>query len=92
MDGLLEAYQKHADHCLEMAERAPDDLMRGWFCGMARSFAMESRLMLNARSALSESRELLERANDLLARRRSGVRSHLPVAPSRATDAPDQRT
>jgi hypothetical protein len=67
MADVLDWYRRHRDHCLVLAEAAPDDRTRASLFRIARQFEIESRLMI---SANLESRELLERI--------SSVRSRMP--------------
>ena len=93
MSDPLETYEEHIDHCFSLAEKAPDDLMRARFLYLARLFEIEHRLIHRARSNLSESRKLLERAGAILAKTpTAAVETPLPVQPFRGTDGQGLRT
>lgn len=85
MDDPLERYQKHIDHCFELAERAPDDQMRARFLRIARLFEIEARLLVSSMSNLAESQELLARSAAALSQQAAAVQAPLTVRPYRAT-------
>jgi hypothetical protein len=92
MTNLLDTYQKHSDHCLALAEVVPDDRTRASLLRIARLFEVEGRLIVSARSNLSESRELLKRVAAVHSMQNAAVQVPLTVQPFRATDGQGRDT
>ena len=78
MNGAAEKYRKHSDHCLAMAAVAPDERVRASLLNLARLCEREARLVASAQAHLSESRELLLKADALLVQQR---RVAVPIPP-----------
>ena len=66
MNGIAEKYLEHCAHCVAMAEIAPNERIRASLLNLARICELDARLVAASQIQISESRELLLRANAVL--------------------------
>jgi hypothetical protein len=90
MNDVLNRIERHRDHCLVLAETTNDGRTRASLLRIARLFEVEVRLIVSAKSDLSESRDLLERASAVLSQQSAAPLNPLTVRPCPTTDGRDR--
>jgi hypothetical protein len=67
MDDAAKTLLKHLKHCLQLADKAPTEEIRTRLLNVASLYEREAKLLGASEAHISESRELIAKAEALLA-------------------------